>query len=84
MEVSRGVAQKSHNLHGDYVLKLAHEVKKKKKLTVNFILNKSLKSLPGVQDPWKPQNQELASLISLCISVKATLSRRYEGQVYLE
>ena len=51
MEVSRGVAQKSHNLHGDYVLKLAHEVKKKKKLTVNFILNKSLKSLPGVQDP---------------------------------
>lgn len=83
MEVSRGLAQKSHNLRGDYILKLAHEVKKKM-LVVNFILNKSLKSLPGVQEPWKFQNQELASLISLCISVKATPSRRYEGQVYLE
>lgn len=83
MEASRGVRQKSHNLYGDYILKLAHEIKKKL-LIINFALDKAFKQLQNVQDPWKLWNQELAPLTSLCIPAEATLSRRYDSQVYLK
>ena len=84
MEASRGARQKSHNLYGDYILKLAHEIKKKNCFIITFALDKAFKQLQNVQDPWKLWNQELAPLTSLCISAEATLSRRYDSQVYSE